>query len=43
VPTLTSVINEIGSMPAAQRQNEEGLSTTPPCLGPYMNTFKEFL
>ena len=43
VPTLTQVIREIGSMPANQRQQEEGDSTTPPCLEPFMRTFKEFL
>ena len=43
VPTLTQVINEIGSMPANQKNQEEGESTTTPCLEPYMRTFKEFL
>ena len=36
VPTLTSVYNEIGSMSADQRKLEEGESTTPPGLEPYM-------
>jgi len=43
VPTLTQVIREIGSLPANQRQNEEGSSTTTPSLEPFMRTFKEFL
>ena len=43
VPTLTKVINEIGSMPANQRVKEEGDSFTPPCLEPYMATFRNFL
>ena len=40
VPTLTQVINEIGQM---QTDQEEGGSTTPPCLEPFMRTFKTFL
>ena len=38
VPTLTTVINEIGS-----GQREVGQSTTTPSLEPFMRTFKEFL
>lgn len=40
VPTLTSVINELGE---AQLGKEEGDSVTPPCLVPFMKTFKTFL
>ena len=43
VPTLTQVINEMGSMAANQRTREEGDSTTPPCLEPFMQTFRDFL
>ena len=43
VPTLTQVINEIGQMRADQRQKEDGDSTTPPCLEPFMATFRDFL
>jgi len=43
VPTLTSVINEIGELSADQRVLEEGDSITPPCLEPFMRIFKEFL
>ena len=43
VPTLTQVINEMGQMSASERQQEEGESTTPPCLEPFMRTFKDFL
>ena len=41
VPTLTQVINEIGQMQSVGQ--EEGGSTTPPCLEPFMRTFKAFL
>jgi hypothetical protein len=40
VPTLTSVINELGS---GATQKEEGGSVTPNCLVPYMATFHNFL
>lgn len=43
VPTLTSVIQELGKMTADQRGKEDGQSTTPACLEPYMRTFREFL
>lgn len=43
VPTLTQVINEMGTMSADKRTREEGDSLTPPCLEPFMATFKEFL
>ena len=44
VPTLTQVINELGS--SAQKSDqlkEEGESVTPPCLEPFMQTFRDFL
>jgi len=40
VPTLTTVINEIGQ---GQVVKEDGDSVTPQSLIPYMNTFKTFL
>ncbi len=43
VPTLTTVINEMGQIPAAQRKQEDGDSITTPSLEPFMQTFKEFL
>ena len=43
VPTLTSVINELGGGKAMQMQKEEGGSNTPPCLQPYMAVFHQFL
>jgi DNA primase small subunit len=42
VPTLTTVINEIGSQ-QARVDKEEGDSLTPESLRPYMETFKAFL
>lgn len=43
VPTLTSVIREMGQMSASQKKLEDGESTTPPCLEPFMQTFRQFL
>ena len=43
VPTLTTVINEMGQIPPAQRNQEDGDSITTPSLEPFMQTFKEFL
>lgn len=43
VPTLTTVINEMGTLAPAQRNQEDGESTTTPSLEPYMATFREFL
>ena len=43
VPTLTQVIDEIGQISAGDRTHEEGESITPPCLTPFMDTFKSFL
>jgi len=40
VPTLTSVINELGQ---GQNNREDGGSSTPQCLVPYMETFHNFL
>lgn len=40
VPTLTSVINELG---LGNNAREDGGSVTPPCLAPYMETFHYFL
>ena len=43
VPTLTQVINEMGAINTSDRRREEGDSTTPPCLEPFMQTFRDFL
>ena len=44
VPTLTMVINELGELGKdIESLKEEGGSVTPPCMQPYMKTFKEFL
>ena len=43
VPTLTSVINEIGNQSNSTRKFEEGDSLTPECLEPFMATFRSFL
>ena len=43
VPTLTMVINELGSAGASDMAKEDGDSLTPDCLRPYMETFKNFL
>lgn len=42
VPTLTTVINEMGSSKVAS-EKEDGDSITPESLRPYMETFKNFL
>ena len=42
VPTLTSVINELAEAQLVG-STEEGDSVTPPCLVPFMKTFKTFL
>ena len=46
VPTLTMVINELGhykSKEDVDKMKEDGESITPPCMQPFMKTFKEFL
>jgi DNA primase small subunit len=40
VPTLTQVINELGG---CLSMKEDGESITPPCIEPYMATFRTFL
>jgi hypothetical protein len=41
VPTLTQVINELGTLQTHAK--EEGDSVTPHCLEPYMATYRSFL
>ena len=44
VPTLTQAITELGEIGKdVDVLKEEGDSITPPCLQPYMKTFKDFL